>query len=438
MGSVTETDGATRSGNEFLSRVAFWLALAVVFIVPWRNGLYVYGNSVTIGLIFGAVFGLVWAAKVVRNGRVRTPNHFHVLFVLFACLSMLSTLWSINAGRTVGRSVRYVYFSGFMIALWDTFRTRDDLLYGLQAWACGGMVLFGSLLLSMFLDITSRYETYNRAAAIGYGPNSTAAFLALTVPIAWYLAQTEDAPGGPALLTINYLYTIAGTCGLVLTASRGGLIAFVPVLLFVATYGFEHRFFRRHRYAFVVVGLVTAVGFLLWVPPEMYERMSRFPQAIRKNLAGDGRVRFWLAGLEVFRQHPVLGVGSGNFKPAVAPIMGRPHSPHNTFVSITVDMGIVGLVTYSSVLTAVAQRVLQPDRSMTRLWITTLASWFVVANLFAYMHAIATYVLFTFVLVGASLPHLQGFAAGDTPDEQTDASRDTSDESADGSQASGG
>jgi O-antigen ligase len=402
-----------------LSVACFWLALAVVFTVPWRNAFFPFG-TVSIGIYVGALFGLAWSGKVLLTGETRSPTAFHLAFVTFACLNLVSVLWSIDPGRTLARSVRYVYFAGFLLALWDTLRTRRDLLFALQAWAFGGMALLTTIGIKAVFGVAQRYQAYNRLSAIGYGPNSTAAFLALTIPVAWYLAQSEDAPDGLGLTVCNYLYSVLGSAAVFATASRGGLIAFVPVVVFMVAYGFDHPLFRRHRWAFLTAGAVAAVVLLQSIPAVTYSRLATLPTAIVKNLQGDGRVRFWLAGLDVFRQHPILGVGSAGFKPAMIPYFGRQHSPHNTFVSVGVDLGLAGLAVFGALLATVVRKLLQRDRLLSCLWMTLFAVWFVAANAFGYQTAVSTYVLFTLVLVGAYAPDATGLRTdpdNDRPDD---------------------
>ncbi|WP_415380084.1 O-antigen ligase family protein [Halosimplex sp. TS25] len=409
---------APRDTTRVLTIACFWLGLAVVFTMPWRNALFPFG-TVSIGIYVGALFGLMWAVKVLLTGTTRSPNALHLVFVVFACLNLISVLWAIDPGRALSRSIRYVYFTGFLLALWDTLRTRRELFFALQAWAFGGLTLLTTVGIKAVFGVVQRYEAYNRLSAIGYGPNSTAAFLALTVPVAWYLTQSEDAPGGTALTIFNFLYTVLGSAAVFATASRGGLIAFVPAVVFIVAYGFEHPMFRRHRWAFLTAGAVAATIVLQSISAATYSRLATLPTAIVKNLQGDGRMRFWLAGLDVFRQHPLLGVGSAGFKPAMIPYFGRQHSPHNTFVSVGVDLGLVGLLVYGALLVVVLRNLLQRDRTLSRLWMTLFAVWFVAANAFGYQTAIATYVLFTLILVGSYAPD----AAGSTSDRDADIDR---------------
>ncbi|WP_276278070.1 hypothetical protein [Haloarcula regularis] len=68
----------------------------------------------------------------------------------------------------------------------------------------------------------------------------------------------------------------------------------------------------------------------------------------------------------------------------------------------------MGLVVYGALLAVVVRHLIQRDRTLSRLWMTLFAVWFVAANAFGYQTAISTYVLFILILVGAYTPDATG------------------------------
>ncbi|MGH2604138.1 MAG: O-antigen ligase family protein, partial [Dehalococcoidia bacterium] len=76
------------------------------------------------------------------------------------------------------------------------------------------------------------------------------------------------------------------------------------------------------------------------------------------NLTGEeGRVQIWRRGMGYMIQHPVLGVGAGNFPTAegtISPLAARQQrgrgvkwiAPHNSYIQIGAELGVPGLVAF--------------------------------------------------------------------------------------------
>ena len=60
------------------------------------------------------------------------------------------------------------------------------------------------------------------------------------------------------------------------------------------------------------------------------------------------RLTLWRVGLEMFVQHPILGVGTGNYVDLLARMVGAEdaRTTHNAIVGVLSETGLVGLVTY--------------------------------------------------------------------------------------------
>ena len=117
------------------------------------------------------------------------------------------------------------------------------------------------------------------------------------------------------------------------------------------------------------------------------------------------RLSFMRASLGVVASHPLLGLGTGSFAQAYAPIaladwpagsgmaLAR-HQPHSEFLLVAVQLGLLGMLVYFSMLAslgsaALRQRSIEAD-SLALLWViyvvtsafnsllwdTTEAHWF--------------------------------------------------------------
>lgn len=61
------------------------------------------------------------------------------------------------------------------------------------------------------------------------------------------------------------------------------------------------------------------------------------------------RTQLWSAGMEVFREHPFVGVGSGAYGSAIQSIVDVDLIGHNTFISVLVELGVVGALLFAAI-----------------------------------------------------------------------------------------
>ncbi|WP_079514399.1 O-antigen ligase family protein [Rossellomorea marisflavi] len=103
---------------------------------------------------------------------------------------------------------------------------------------------------------------------------------------------------------------------LLFTKSAGGIFTFMVMLIFMILK--NKRMFKNYKFIFL---LFIVFSLLLFYPGafiEIYDRILRVLNTIftRTNGVADGsaavRSTYWLAGLDVFKSHPIIGVGWGN------------------------------------------------------------------------------------------------------------------------------
>ncbi len=100
--------------------------------------------------------------------------------------------------------------------------------------------------------------------------------------------------------------------------------------------------------------LVAALGVCAWclvafVPETSWTRISTISAQVD---SGDlnQRTAIWAAGLRAFAAHPVLGVGEGAYLQISDRQLGEGFVAHNTFVSVLVELGIVGFLLFAAIL----------------------------------------------------------------------------------------
>src|SRR5262249_16368546 len=87
------------------------------------------------------------------------------------------------------------------------------------------------------------------------------------------------------------------------------------------------------------------------------------------------RTEIWRASLELFRQHPLLGIGANAHAALVVEILGRPLVAHNTFLSVLTELGIIGELLLIILLVVIVRCMLQMPRPERVLWMLILVAW---------------------------------------------------------------
>jgi putative inorganic carbon (hco3(-)) transporter len=193
-------------------------------------------------------------------------------------------------------------------------------------------------------------------------PNFFAQILIVLVPVGLTLAAESKGLRGK-LLALGATALILG--GAVLTYSRGGALALGCVLLlFLASY----RVRPRH----LGLGALVLALLLLMTPPELFRRLGTIgeilpggEEVIDPDSSFAERKLYALTAWAMFLDHPVLGVGAGNytvhfdryadkvgFSARDYEQPGEVHYPHNLYLEIAAETGFVGLALFAGVVIA--------------------------------------------------------------------------------------
>jgi O-antigen ligase len=137
---------------------------------------------------------------------------------------------------------------------------------------------------------------------------------------------------------------------ILLTGSRSSLIILGLALLLVPlTVG---RLSLGMKVAMLTVLIAAVVAAALYVPETTWVRLSTTKEEITTGTLNERRI-IWQAGLELFPRHPVAGIGAGGFSRAVKPFLGYGIGAHNTYLSVLLEEGAVGLILYCLMLISI-------------------------------------------------------------------------------------
>lgn len=333
---------ATLSGQGQLSfslkRLSFMALGLFIFTIPWERSVAVPGIGAAGKLVGIVALGLGVMTLFERgNLRFRPPSLLLGAMIAFLTWSILSSLWSIAPRGSLSRSITYLQLIMMVWLVWQQTRSREQHMALIQAYVLGGYV---SILAVVFEFVRSAGGDGLRLSGLDSNANWAALALAIGIPMAWYLMSQHRHS---LLLWVNVAYVPLAVFSIGLTASRGGLIvATIGLSVILLTYA-QLRIWRK--IAIFILLALALFGAYRFIPTANLDRLAEAPSEISQ---GDltNRRDIWSAGLSIYWNSPYLGVGSGGFPKAVEQILNNDKASHNAFISILVELGLIGLLIF--------------------------------------------------------------------------------------------
>jgi O-antigen ligase len=310
--------------------------LAILFVVATAplEGAFASGPagvSVTKLAGYVCIAAFVFALVKERRRLVFEPGQAIVLGILG--IALLSTAWADDASAAITTTTRYASFAAIYVII--TQFGRDRVLQRRIAWTLAVTCTIAAVLgLYYYLYGNAQLATLPHAQQ-----NDFAFMLATSLPFMFFLL------GGTRALRPVVLVAIAlVSAAILLSLSRGAFLGLAAgFVLFVLTD-------RRRLQVTITAGVLATVGTLLVI----HSNPQRFHQALtlKQNVAQENvstRFGAWDAAARLASDHPLLGVGPGNFQFHYNALTGQPLGTftltvaHNALLDVGAELGLVAM-----------------------------------------------------------------------------------------------
>ena len=293
----------------------------------------------TIFLIFlGFQYALI-------NKRITLPQIFLIPFIVFFTICFMSLFYTSDLFWGIGDFFRL--FSAFIYFL---------LFYELLTEKKQAVIAIKVMVLSYLLTLP--FAIYNLIAKTGFiehgsllrivstfsTPNAYASYLVFVSLSALFIILNKEFKD-KFLFIVIFILSLAS---LILTWTRTGWIAFSFAFLI---------FFSLKDKRYLIISIIVVL--LLWSFPPIHER---FLESFQKKEIGMSswhwRLMVWRDLLKAFVTHPIQGFGLGSRFDVFQKIEGSKMWPHNDYIRLLIELGLLGFFSFCSILLVLLKKIL--------------------------------------------------------------------------------
>jgi hypothetical protein len=331
------------------------VCLAVyAFLLPFDMLSAVGPAGITLTSIAGAGLAAVLLGTALVKRDLQRPPRQAIWWVLLVVWVAATILWALDGESAISRlptaiSLLVVY----LVALSANITSKE--LRTASIFAVAGGCAASLYTIYLFYRGAGYHHGFRATLMAGdkaADPNLFAATLLLPLSLAVHGFLTPRR----WLARLGWL-AVAATLsfGILVTGSRGGLVAVAAMILF---YMYVRQVSRLMTIPFVAIFVALA----LLLPNAFYARLETTAET-----GGAGRTTVWQGGLVAFENHALVGAGVNNFSNAYrenrsAPIYRHNYviGAHNTYLETAVEGGVIGfallMTAFGSHLRAASRR----------------------------------------------------------------------------------
>jgi len=186
-------------------------------------------------------------------------------------------------------------------------------------------------------------------------PNPYAGYI--NIPLSIALALTLLGRGWLTRILAGLTAILLGIAEY-LSQSRGGEMAIAAALVFIVLAGMPRILTLMRVLIIALLGFFEAL-LAGWIPLHIFNPVLHFLGLVQISLTQPSsqdystaeRLAHWIAGLHMFLDHPILGVGIGNYADAypqyfITIFVDPLGHAHNYYINIAAETGFIGLTAY--------------------------------------------------------------------------------------------
>lgn len=301
----------------------------------------------SVSKVAGIIMAISWICNVIfRRGRIYINPFCNQLF-LYLCWTGAGLIYQ---NMVHADSLELAAFN----SLWQCFMLVfiiTNLIHTYDEFMLFAGILAGSLIASFMLsNVYSSDEILlsGRLALLGADQNESAFFCGAIFLMMGVISQKSKSmvrkmfAGAIALIMVILL---------LLTGSRGGLVAFMISVMVCVLFG---QFGKKNKSVIfmLMLGLLIAYRLLIEISfplPQAFEAYEKGVKRLQEFVTREEnsletlRTEIWEQGWKRVKEKPILGYGFGSFEKFID------MAPHNDFLRVLFETGLIGLIIFTMI-----------------------------------------------------------------------------------------
>lgn len=285
---------------------------ALVLCTPIAFAHDIFATTITLPkcALLGVLVGLTTHAGARSSLRKSPAPLLLATLGAYVLATALTALDAAHRGAVLRETLKWIEYAAFFVAAFLCYRLDPDDAPILGATAIAALAVSLSALAQEFAGAPSGLYVgpaiVPRIAGLLEGPNQLSAYcsIALAALCAWAVVRRS------ALLGVGLTLVVLAD---VLTFSRAGILCGLLAVAIVALWGGRRAWPALRPAALgAAAGLVGAGWWALYAHTPGVLRITLAPSAYAGGVGNRGEL--WSAAWRMWRDHPLLGVGAGNYE----------------------------------------------------------------------------------------------------------------------------
>lgn len=304
------------------------LLLCLYFILaPFEQTLnFGYGTILKYVATLFVIFSLLRIFKGLQRINLSDPIIYSLLLLII--ISNLSYFWSVDIETTAQINTTYLYLQILFVSVYIRNYTNREQEFVKKSILLGG----SAVIIYMYVLSPNLFNEY-RVTFKNTDSNEFAAILILPL----FIAFGEFIEKKKSVYLAFFLIILFS---ILITGSRGAMLATFFALIY---YSLNNLKLNKIVYLLLTV-IIFYFAVLPFIPDFISQRLWGKGALTNDFGARDTRIDIWSTLLtDIFPENPLFGSGSASGGHLLSRYFGQDRGVHNTYFSMIIDYGILGL-----------------------------------------------------------------------------------------------